>query len=534
MKIKPYLITIFCALSLTASAQKSKITSGGVLKPEQANMDIRHYNIALDVNFEHKTIDGYATIDLLLAKPTHALLFDLLDSLNVSAVLVNGKKEPFTYKSNMITINTVKELAAGKASVKVVYGGKPHIAVRPPWDDGFTFTRDSTGHNWLAITAEGTGGKVYFPCKDHPSDEPNEGADLIITVPKDLVVAGPGLLISTTKKGDKATFHWKTNYTINNYSILFNVGDYKLVKRSYKSVAGNTVPIWFYVLNEHADKANKLMDMFEVTIHEKEKYFGEYPWAKEKVGLVETPHLGMEHQSMVAYGNKFRYVKVGNQDYDGLLHHEFGHEWWGNKVTAIDWADYWIHEGINTYADALFTLDFAGKPAYINLFKKSAKSFQNKLPLVLGKDIDEESAYNGDIYSKGAFFMHTINYVMGDSLFFPTLKGFAIDPKHTYSNLSNSDDVEQYFSAAYGKSLKPLFDMFLRTTDKLEISVTPTRGDNKYLVKLNNISMPLPVDITTDAGTQRMVVDSKGITISSKTMPVIDADGWYFKRVIYE
>ncbi|OOQ61867.1 M1 family metallopeptidase [Mucilaginibacter pedocola] len=530
---KIYSLIFLTAVAITASAQ-TKTTSGGKLKPEQANMDVRHYTIALDVNMEQKTIDGYATIDIITAKPTHVLLFDLLDSLNVSNVLVNGKKEPFTYKNNMITINTVKELPAGKASVKVVYGGKPHIAVRPPWDDGFTFTRDSTGHPWLSVTAEGTGGKIYYPCKDHPSDEPNEGADLIITVPKGLVVAGPGLLVKQSDKGNKSTFHWRTKYTINNYSILFNVGDYKLVKRSYKSVAGNTVPIWFYVLNEHADKADKLMDIFEVTIHEKEKYFGEYPWAKEKVGLVETPHLGMEHQSMVAYGNKFKYVKVGSQDYDWLLHHEFGHEWWGNKVTAIDWADYWIHEGIDTYSDALFTLEFAGRQAYIDNFKKSAKGFQNKLPLVLGKDIDEESAYNGDIYGKGGFFMHTLHYVMGDSLFFATLKGFATSPEHTYDNLNNSEGVEQYFSKAYGKSLKPLFDMYLLTVNKLEISVIPTRGDNKYLVKLNNMDMPLPLDVTTDAGTKRLVVDSKGVTITSKTMPVVDADGWYLKRVIYE
>ncbi|RFZ84900.1 M1 family peptidase [Mucilaginibacter terrenus] len=524
------LLSVFC---FTVSAQ-TKTTSGGKLKPEQANMDVRHYTIALDVNFEQKTIDGYTTIDIITAKPTRTLLFDLLDSLNVKSVSVNGTSEPFVYKNNLININTTKELPAGKYAVKVVYGGKPHIAVRPPWDDGFTFTRDSTGHDWLAVTAEGTGGKIYYPCKDHPSDEPNEGADLIITVPKGLVVAGPGLLVKQSTSGNKATFHWRTKYTINNYSILFNVGDYKLVKRSYKSIAGNTVPMWFYVLNEHAEKADKLMDIFEVTIHEKEKYFGEYPWAKEKVGLVETPHLGMEHQSMVAYGNKFRYVKVGNQDYDWLLHHEFGHEWWGNKVTAIDWADYWIHEGIDSYSDALFTLEFAGKPAYIDYFKKSGKGIQNKQPLVLGKDIDEESAYNNDIYTKGAFFMHTLNYVMGDSLFFPTLKSFATSPEHTYNNLNNTDGVEEFFSKAYGKSLKPLFDMYLRTTNKLEISVTTGRRDNQYLIKLSNINMDLPLDVTTDGGVHHITASSKGIIITSKTMPVIDADGWYFKKVTYE
>ena len=176
----------------------------------------------------------------------------------------------------------------------------------------------------MAITAEAAGGKLYFPCKDHPSDEPNEGVDMIITVPKDMVVAGPGLLINTTKKGNTATFHWKTNYTINNYSIVFDAGDYVVVTRNYTSITGRVVPMQFYVLKEHEAHAAYQLEMLEKDVHQEEKYFGEYPWAKEKVGIVETSHLGMEHETMNAYGNKFKYTKVGGQDYDGLMHHEFG------------------------------------------------------------------------------------------------------------------------------------------------------------------------------------------------------------------
>ena len=293
-------ILTFVAVLLLYPSFAQELTSGGKLKPEQGIMDVRHYTIALNVDPKQKTIDGYTTIDVIMAQPTHVLLFDLLDSLNVSQVLVNNKKAPFHYKNNLIRINLANELPAGKASVKVIYGGKPHVAKRPPWDDGFIWTRDSTGHAWMAITAEGTGGKLYFPCKDHPSDEPNEGVDMMITVPGDLVVAGPGLLQSVKKHGETATFHWKTNYSINNYSILFNAGDYTVATRPYITCDGHNVPIQFYVLNEHKDKAPRFLDIFVKTIHEQEKYFGEYPWAKEKIGMVETPHLGMEHQSMVA------------------------------------------------------------------------------------------------------------------------------------------------------------------------------------------------------------------------------------------
>jgi aminopeptidase N len=497
-------------------------------------MDVRHYTIALNVDFDHKTIDGYTVIDVIMARPTHTLLFDLLDSLGVKTVLVNGKKEPFVYKDNLVRVNLNNELPAGKASVKVFYGGKPHVARRPPWDDGFIWTRDSTGHHWMAITAEGTGGKLYFPSKDHPSDEPNEGVELIITVPKDLVVAGPGLLQSLVKHGGKATFHWKTNYTINNYSILFNVGDYEVVSRTYTTVNGNKVPLQFYVLREHVGKAQHHLDIFEKTIHEQEKYFGEYPWAKEKIAIAETPHLGMEHQTMNAYGNKFRYTKVGGQDYDGLMHHEFGHEWWGNKVTAKDWADYWIHEGICSYGDALYIREFEGERAYVDYFKNNVFfGIKNDLPVVMGKDIDEEKAYHSDIYPKGAFFMHTLDYIMGDSLFFQTLKGFVTDPNYTYSNLVTTDDVKQYFSKAYGHDLKPLFDLYIYSTDKLQVHVIAIKGD-KYLVQLENIAMPLPLDISLNGTTQKYVVDQKGITLSSKTLPVIDPDMFYIKKVVFE
>ncbi|QHS57073.1 M1 family metallopeptidase [Mucilaginibacter sp. 14171R-50] len=181
--IIPYLMkknsrTIFTSLCLLALSFGAKAqTSGGKLKPEQAIMDVRHYTIALNCNFATKSVDGSTIVDVIMAQPTKVLMLDLMDSLHVSAITVNGKKEIFDHKNGLITINMAKQLPAGKASIKVVYAGRPRIAKNPPWDDGFTWTQDSTGHQWLAVTAEGTGGKIFYPCKDHPSDEPNEGAD---------------------------------------------------------------------------------------------------------------------------------------------------------------------------------------------------------------------------------------------------------------------------------------------------------------------------------------------------------------------
>ncbi|HVX50927.1 MAG TPA: M1 family metallopeptidase [Chitinophagaceae bacterium] len=529
MRLSFLLLAAFLPVFLLAQTP----SYGGKLKPEQANMDIQHYTIALTVDIPSKSIAGFTEINLLLKQPATDILFDLMDSLKVEKVWVNGKPAEFSHAANLLHVTAQKPFAQGSTTVKVQYGGHPVIAKRPPWEDGFTFTHDSAGHPWIAVTAEGTGGKIYFPCKDHPSDEPDHGVDMKITVPQGLVVAGPGLLQSVITKKHLSTYYWKTNYTINNYSILFNVGDYTVVKRTYTSLYGDKIPMEFYVLKIDSAKAQHHLDLYEIEARVKEKYFGEYPWAKEKIGLVETPHLGMEHQTMVAYGNQFRYTKIGGEDFDWLMNHEFGHEWWGNKVTARDWADYWIHEGIGSFGDALYTYDKEGEDAYERIFQRSIVNIKNDKPVVLGKDIEEEEAYHPDIYSKGAFFMHTLRYVMGDSLFFPALKKLATDSMYTYSNLASTEEVQQLFTNAYGKDLAPLFHLYLYTINKLEVHIHEAPY-NTYTIKLDNIDMPLPLDITTSNGTERVMVDKKGVVIKSNTLPLVDTRVFYIKRVIYE
>ncbi|MBP6286136.1 MAG: M1 family metallopeptidase [Ferruginibacter sp.] len=524
----------FVLLITAFGAAAQNLRSGGKLKPEQAIMDIRHYTVALDVDPEQKTINGYTEIDLNLSQATNMLLFDFWHGLTVSRVWVNGKTNSFTHgNDDLVKISLQQQLPVGKVNVKIAYGGKPGIAERAPWVGGFQWEKDSKGNPWIAVTCQGEGGKIYFPCKDHPSDEPNEGADMIITVPKGLVVAAPGLLQKVSTKKEKSTYHYKTNYTISNYCIVFNVARYKVVKRMYTTVNGNKVPMEYYVLEENLDKAEKLLDLYEQTCRIQEKYFGEYPWAKERIAASETPHLGMEHQTNIAYGNKYKYTQVGGKDFDWLLHHEFGHEWWANKVTNRDWAHMWIQEGICVFGDAMATRELAGEDAYLKRMQQTARATQNRLPVVRGEEVDSDSAYYSDIYGKGAFFMHTLRYVMGDEVFFPTLKKLATAPQYTYDNTVTTTDVEQLFSGAHGKSLKSLFQLFLYTTDKLEIHVRQT-GDDKYLVKLLNMDMPLPVEIITDAGSKRMTIDKKGSIITSKTPIQVDPNVFYLKKLIME
>ncbi|HEY0679007.1 MAG TPA: M1 family metallopeptidase [Chitinophagaceae bacterium] len=528
--LRSTLLFIFILQGMITAAQD--LRSGGHLKPEQANMDIRHYSVVLTVDPIQQSIDGHTEIDLLLNKASDVLLFDLTKVLTVKTITVNGVRHTFSHDSDLIYIRNKTPWSPGRTKVKITYGGKPHVAERAPWKGGFQWATDSLGNPWISITCQGEGAKIYFPCKDHPSDEPNEGADMRITVPKGLVVAGPGLLQNVKHSGSQSTYHWKTNYTINNYCIVFNAGKYKPVTRTYTSVAGNKIPMVFYVLDYNAGKAPHHLEMLERSCRILEKYFGEYPWAKEQIGIVETPHLGMEHQTMNAYGNKYKYTKVGGEDFDWLLHHEFGHEWWANKVSNADWAHMWIQEGICSFGDALYFLEMEGEESYQKRMRNTARNFSGKA-VVLADVADSDVAYTGDIYGKGAYFMHSLRYLIGDSVFFPTLKKLATDPKYTYHNMVTTKDVEDLFNAATGTDLKPFFDFYLRTTNRFEVRVKQL-GEDRYHLSLVNFSMPLPMEITTHEGTKRLTINKTGVEVRSNTMPVIDQKGFYYKRLIFE
>lgn len=537
-RILPYLFSAIFLVFITFSAAQttnrdiSYLTSGGKLKPLQALMDIRHYSIAAEVNIDAKTIRATAAIDMILAKPTDTILLDLVHLLTVDKVWVNQQPASFLQKEDKVYITQGKTFMQGKQTVTIQYGGEPPVAVRPPWNGGFTWTKDSEGNPWVVINCQLEGGKLWFPCKDHPSDEPNEGVDLKITVPKGLVVAGPGLLQSVTTKKEQQTYHWKTNYTISNYCIVFDIAKYKVVSRNYTTIAGNTVPMQFYVLEEDTAYANQALDIKERDSHVLEKYFGEYPWVKEKIGLAEVPNPGMEHQTMVTYGGKFKYQQVGGQLYSSNLFHEYAHEWWANKVTNKDWAHMWIQEGIATYAEALCQLEMGGDDAYRKLISAHRRSVKNRKPMVQGEELTEAITYSGgDIYTKGSFFMHTLRYVLGDDVFFPALKKLATDSAYTYDHFVTSGDVEQLFSKSSGKDLKPLFDFYLRTTDVLNIAVKETAYQT-YSITLQNHFMNLPIDIQTDTGKTRMEIGKEPLVVKSKTPPVVDGDGNYLKKVI--
>jgi len=355
-----------------------------------------------------------------------------------------------------------------------------------------------------------------------------------ITVPAGLSVAGPGLLQKTVTKKNKSTFSWKTNYTISNYCVLFNIGKYRVFKDSYTTINNHIVPIEYYILEEDSAQAKRVIEAKKRDSKILEKYFGEYPWYKEKIGIAAVPNSGMEHQTMITFDNKFVFTKVGGQDYSANLFHEYAHEWWANKVTNRDWAHMWIQEGIGTYAEALAMYELGGQEEYNKIIAAHKRGIRYRKPLVGGEELSEDETYAGnDIYTKGSFFMHSLRYVLGDEVFLKTLKQLATDEAYTYDNTVTSTDVEQLFSKAAGYSLKPFFDFHLRTTQLMEVSVKET-GYQQYQIKPLNYFMDLPFEITINGRVTRMILGKDGISVKSNTVPMVDAAGYYLKKVFIQ
>ncbi len=508
--------------------------SGGVLSENQAKYDVTSYELDLTVNSTEKTIEGSAGIEMkILTERLDQIELDLLDDLKVTKVSVNDQPTQFSQDKNKLWVDNIASSKDGVVHIKVAYSGHPLEAKFPPWRGGFNWSKDANGDDWIGVSCEGEGAKVWFPCKDHPSDEP-DSVKLHITIPEAYYCASNGLLqnITSPRAGFK-TYHWATYYPINNYNVNISIAKYQIVERVYKTESGTGMPVQFYVLPQDRQKADELVDMAVDMLTVYRKYFGEYPFVKEKFGLAETDYLGMEHQTLNAYGNNFAYDRIGGNKFDQLMLHEMGHEWWGNKVTAVDWADSWIHEGICTYGESLYHLEKSGEKGYHEFMQSVKKRIRNKKPIIVKANATTSESYHSDIYAKGAYLLHSLRYLMGDSAFFATLKEFATDTAYTYKHLVNTNDFVNLVRKNSAVDHTPFIRTFLNTTVLPEVHIKKT-GQKSFEVSVANLEFDLPMDVETDTGTSRMILGRKPVVVTSAIEPMVDKDDWFLKKTIKE
>ncbi len=535
-------LTVLGALAPAATAQRPKNSSGGELLPEEAAYDVRHYGLVLAVDPEERAIEGTLTLRADLVAESDQLIFDLADELELSAVRLNGTLVDFERGDAQRVSFSAEGLEVGTSfEVEVDYGGKPRRAPQPPWRGGFTWDKTKDGSPWIATTCQGEGADLWWPCKDHPSDEP-DGMDLEITVPSPLVVASNGRLIETRKSGNEITYHWRVTTPISNYTVALNIAPYVTLTQDYESTGGETMPVTYWVLPENKAEGAKILPEFIEHLAFYEDVFGPYPFRGDKYGVVETPHLGMEHQSIIAYGNRYR--GDPNFDYDWLHHHELAHEWWANLVTARDWNDFWIHEGIGTYCQALYLERKFGVAELNQKMELDRRQIANRGPVAPRGAKDTtwmyfgargEASPAGDIYFKGSWICHSLRYLIGDEAFFRVLRKWAYPQEEleqttdgSACRITTTDELLRIAERVSEHELEWFFEVYLRQPKLPELVTERADGVLKLAWRVpEGLDFPMPVDVQVGDRTVRVeMTDGRGELEIGEADYEIDPNRW--------
>jgi aminopeptidase N len=504
-----------------------EIPSGGKLSSNQAAYDVSHYYIEAEILPETKSIRAFTDIKFTVVKSFNTFEFDLLNQLNIEKIVFEQNELTYTRDLHKVFAELPNNLTEGDVKmIRIYYDGEPLEAKRPPWSGGFNWSKTQYGDWWIGLSCQGEGAKVWMPVKDHPSDEA-DSVDVRLIVDNGYTAVSNGKLIAVENVADKKRFHWKTNYTTNNYNIAVNVAKYEELTKVV-NIDSMTYPIVYHTIHND-ENAEELVRQAEDMLTRLSKYLGPYPFHKERFGLVETDYLGMEHQTVNSYGNRYRYTPVTNDEgeelrFDMLMLHEMAHEWFGNKITVKDWADFWIHEGIGSYVEAIYIRDLAGEAAYHRQVATYKKRTQNDKPIIPFDNATTSDSYSNDIYPKGAYLMHTLRFILGDENFWPMVMEFCMNPKYTYENFTSTEDFIALVHNYTDYDLQPLFDMHLRTTELIQFELR--KKDGKYEYRIANPGFRLPVEIQSEMNLVH-ILDNNWQSNDEPTKPVIDPKEWY-------
>ena len=443
-------------------------TLRGSITPERSWWDVIHYDLDVRVNPADSSIAGSTGITYRVVEPPREMQLDLQAPLVVDSVVQNGRRIPHRRDGNVFWVSTSAPRQVGEVgTVKVYYHGRPRAAANAPWDGGFDWSEDRNGRPWIATAVQGLGASAWWPNKDTQSEEP-DSQRIAITVPEPLIDVSNGRLRSTTRNRDgTVTYEWFVASPINNYNVAVNIGDYAHFSDVYEGERGE-LTLDFWPLSYNLEAARRQFQQTKPMLACFEHWFGPYPWYEDGFKLVETPHLGMEHQSAVAYGNEYQNGYRGRDlsgtgqglKWDFILVHESGHEWFGNNITTRDIADMWVHEGFTNYSEGLYTECRFGEEAGAEYIIGSRRNIQNESPIVGIYGVNHEGS--ADMYYKTGSMLHMIRQVIDDDeLWRGILRGMNEEFRH---QTVTGAQIQDYISRRAGRDLSPVFTQYLTTT----------------------------------------------------------------------
>ncbi|MDP4207221.1 MAG: M1 family metallopeptidase [Bacteroidota bacterium] len=478
----------------------------GALRPERTCFDVTFYNLKVKINTKKKTITGSNDITFKVVEPTQRIQIDLFGIYKIESITWQNKSLSYHREFDAVFVDFPDNLSVGSLqTVTVKYSGKPRNAPNPPWDGGFVWKRDKKDNWWCGVACEQFGASSWWPCKDHPSDEP-DSAQLTFIAPEGYDIISNGRLRHKEPAEKGFTSHaWFVSYPINNYNVTFYMGKFSHFSDTITNKLGK-YPLDYYVLPYNLDEARKCFTQTKGVLQFYEKAFGEYPFMKDKYSLIESPYEGMEHQSAIAYGNDFN-KKDDEQMYlnkkeDYIIVHETAHEWWGNSVTASDMADIWLQEGFATYAELMFIENKYGHDEYLKELKRKLQFIFNIWPIVDNYNVNENAFASNDCYNKGAAVLNNLRCTMAnDTLFFKLIKDFS---QRYRLKIATTKDFTSMVNEYTGKDYTAFFKKFLYDKNLPVLKYTYRKEGKNIVLKYQweevDKGFAMPVGICTNDG----------------------------------
>jgi len=501
MKSFSFTILILCFASNVISQinhHTRQDTLRGSITPEREWWDLTYYHLSLEVKPDEKYISGKNIIKYKVLKPYTVMQIDLQAPLKLTKAIQNGKALKVKHDGNAHFISLPDQQKINtQMSLEVYFEGHPKEAVRAPWDGGFSWKKDNNGNHFIATSCQGLGASVWWPNKDHMYDEV-DSMYISVTVPNGLMNVSNGKLMKVEKNNNTNTSHWFIANPINNYGVNVNIGDYVNFSETYIGEKGD-LELNYYVLRDNLAKAKKHFKQTPMTLRAFEHWFGPYPFYEDGFKLVEVPYLGMEHQSSVTYGNQYQNGYLGNDlsgtgwglEFDFIIIHESGHEWFANNITYIDIADMWIHESFTNYSESLYLDYHFGKKAASEYVIGTRRGIRNDKPIIGPYNVNKSGS--GDMYPKGGNLLHTIRQIVNDDeKWREILRGLN---STFYHQTVSTQQIEDYMNQKIDYDLTAFFNQYLRDTRIPILEYVIENGELKYrwTEVVDNFDMPLQV-----------------------------------------
>ncbi len=506
------LLAALAACSSTAAfAQTETVfthadTLRGSNGPGRAWWDAAFYDLHVRVNPADSSISGHNGITYRVLGPSGEMQIDLQVPLEVDSIIQDGQLLKYRRDGNAFFVTLEAPQPVGSSqTVTVYYHGS--FAVRdttgPRRGRGgpFHWATDSTGAPWIATSNEGPGASTWWPLKDLPADE-IDSQRIAITLPDPLKDISNGRLRSTTPNGDgTTTYEWFVSNPINSYDVAVNASPrYVPVHDEYQGLDG-LLTIEFWALADHEASARALIPQVKTMLKCFEHWFGPYPWYRDGYKLIEVPYLGMEHQSGIAYGNRYLPGYLGRDlsktgegmDWDYIVVHESAHEWFGNNISAADHADMWIHESFGMYAEALYLECTRGEEAgdrYLVGLRSSM--IKNDMPIIGTYGVNNVPR-SQDRYPKGANMLMTMRAVVhDDAKWLATMRGLNSTFRH---QTVTAKQIRDYMSQTTGVDLSKIFVQYQETT-MIPVLEYRVQGDTLSYRWSNVVAgFDMPVDV---------------------------------------